>query len=104
MSKGLAPTSRDTAVASAPETPQTTDLSTDRNTESPVLAQNGDPQLLHRGSATPGKGAKQQTVIPIVDDASGQVSKAGDHDHNQALQQTATAAAVLKRVAALDRH
>jgi hypothetical protein len=42
-------------------------------------------------------------VIPI-DDASGQVSKAGDHDHDQALQQTATAAAVLKRLAALDRH
>lgn len=103
MSKGLAPTSSDTTVASVTETPQTTDFSTERNTESQVLPQSGGPQLLHRGSATPGKSAKQQTVIPI-DDASGQVSKAGDHDHNQALQQMATAAAVLKRVAALDRH
>jgi beta-lactamase regulating signal transducer with metallopeptidase domain len=103
LSKGLAPTSSDTTVASVTETPQTTDFSTERNTESQVLPQSGGPQLLHRGSATPGKSAKQQTVIPI-DDASGQVSKAGDHDHNQALQQMATAAAVLKRVAALDRH
>ena len=102
LAKGPATASSDTAIASASETAPATDLSTARNTESQVLAQNGGPQLLHRGSATPGKSAKQ-TVIPI-DDASGQVSKAGDHDHNQALQQTATAAAVLKRVAALDRH
>jgi hypothetical protein len=103
LSRGPAPTSSDTTVASITETPETTDFSTERNTESPVLAQTGGPQLLHRGSATPGKNAKQQTVIPI-DDAPGQVSKAGDHDHNQTLQQTATAAAVLKRISALDRH
>ncbi len=102
-SRGPAPPSSDTTVASVTETPQTTDFSTGRNTESPVLTPTGGPQLVHRGSATPGKSAKQQTVIPI-DDASGQVSKAGDHDHNQALQQTATAAAVLKRMSALDRH
>ena len=90
LSKGLAPTSSYTTVANVTETPQPTDFSTERNTESPVLNQSGGPQLLHRGAATPAKG-KQQTVIPI-DDASDQVSKAGDHDHNQALQQTATAA------------
>ena len=102
LSKGLAPTSSYTTVANVTETPQPTDFSTERNTESPVLNQSGGPQLLHRGAATPAKG-KQQTVIPI-DDASDQVSKAGDHDHNQALQQTATAAAVLKRLSALDRR
>jgi hypothetical protein len=42
-------------------------------------------------------------VIPI-DDPSGQTAKAGDHDHQQALQQTATVAAVLKRLSTFDHR
>ncbi len=64
-------------------------------------ANNTGPQLLHRGSA-PAKLSRQQTVIPI-DDPSG-TGKAGDREHQQALQQTATAAAVLKRLSTFDRH
>jgi hypothetical protein len=62
---------------------------------------NQGPQLLHRGEAS-AKPSRQQTVIPI-DDPSG-TGKAGDRDHQQALQQTATAAAVLKRLSTFDRH
>src|SRR5579859_1070394 len=61
----------------------------------PLAPTPGDagPQLLHRGSTAPAKVSSRQTVIPI-DDSSGQAAKGGDHDHQQALQQTATAAAI----------
>jgi hypothetical protein len=82
------------------ETAEPADLSTERIDGGPA-AQGGGPQLQHRGAS--GTGAKQQTVIPI-DDASGQAGKAGDHNHEQALQQSATAAAVLKRLSTFDHH
>ena len=68
----------------------------------PTLSDAG-PQLLHRGSTAPAKVSNRQTVIPI-DDSSGQAAKGGDHDHQQALQQTATAAAILKRLSAFDHR
>jgi beta-lactamase regulating signal transducer with metallopeptidase domain len=85
------------------ETPESPDSSAAQNND--VLAStqgDGGPQLVRRGS-TPGKASKQQIVIPI-DDVSGQAGKSGDHDHQQALQQTATAAAVLKRLSTFDHH
>jgi beta-lactamase regulating signal transducer with metallopeptidase domain len=85
------------------ETPEPPDSSAAQNKD--VLAStqgDGGPQLVRRGSA-PGKASKQQTVIPI-DDVSRQAGKSGDHDHEQALQQTATAAAVLKRLSTFDHH
>jgi beta-lactamase regulating signal transducer with metallopeptidase domain len=69
----------------------------------PSTPSDGGPQLLHRGSAVPVKALQQQTVVPI-DDPSGQTAKAGDHDHQQALQQAATAAAVLKRLSTFDHR
>jgi beta-lactamase regulating signal transducer with metallopeptidase domain len=93
----------DLSVANLSETPEPTDAFAARNTDASASTQsNGGPQLLHRGAA-PGKVSKQQTVIPI-NDASGQAGKAGDHDHQQALQQTATAAAVVKRLSTFDHH
>jgi beta-lactamase regulating signal transducer with metallopeptidase domain len=72
------------------------------NVSSSVQSSAG-PQLLHRGASAPGV-AKRQTVIPI-EDGSGQSVKGGDHDRNQAVQQTATAAAgLLKDLSSLDRH
>jgi beta-lactamase regulating signal transducer with metallopeptidase domain len=63
----------------------------------------GGPQLLHRGASAPAS-AGRQTVIPI-DDGPGQSTKGGDHADQQAVQQTATAAAgLLKTVSGLDRH
>jgi beta-lactamase regulating signal transducer with metallopeptidase domain len=69
---------------------------------SPTLSDSG-PQLLHRGSTASTKASSRQTVIPI-DDPSGQSAKGGDHDPQQALQQTATAAAILKRLSTFDHH
>jgi beta-lactamase regulating signal transducer with metallopeptidase domain len=72
---------------------------------SPSVPSGGGPQLLHRGSPASGKVAKQQTVLLTDSDASGQVSKSGDHDSKQALQQSATAAAGLyKQLSGLDRR
>jgi beta-lactamase regulating signal transducer with metallopeptidase domain len=100
LSRGLTPTRTDSSVASVSETAEPADLSTERIDGGPA-AQGGGPQLQHRGAS--GTGAKQQTVIQI-DDASGQAGKAGDHNHEQALQQSATAAAVLKRLSTFDHH
>lgn len=100
LSRGATATRTDSSVASLSETAQPTDLSTERTDGGPA-AQGGGPQLLHRGAS--GTGAKQQTVIQI-DDASGQGAKAGDHNHQQALQQSATAAAVLKQLSTFDHH
>ncbi len=92
------------SVANPNETPESVDSSTMPNAgaPSPTLS-DGGPQLLHRGSTPSGKLSSRQTVIPI-DDPSGQAAKGGDRDHQQALQQTATAAAMLKRLSTFDRH
>jgi BlaR1 peptidase M56 len=103
LSRTLTPASGDSSVANAGETPESTQSFASRNMDvSPSTQSDGGPHLLHRGSA-PGKASAQQTVIPI-DDSSGQSAKAGDHDHQQALQQTATAAAVLKRLSTFDHR
>jgi beta-lactamase regulating signal transducer with metallopeptidase domain len=103
LSQGATPAGADLSAANLSETPESTDVSAARNTDASASTQSdGGPQLLHRGAA-PGKASKQQTVIPI-DDASGQGGKSGDHDRQQALQQTATAAAVLKRLSTVDHH
>ncbi len=86
------------------EAAQASDFSTLRTAESSASPQTG-PQLLHRGSSAPSKGAKQQTVLLTDSDASGQVSKSGNRDSKQALQQSATAAAGLyKQLSGLDRR
>jgi beta-lactamase regulating signal transducer with metallopeptidase domain len=95
-------TSVDAAMATGNEA-QSTDVSAETRPADAASAQSGSPQLLHRGSPASGGAAKPQIVVPI-DDPSGQVAKPGDRDHDQALQQTATAAAVLKRISSLDRH
>jgi beta-lactamase regulating signal transducer with metallopeptidase domain len=81
--------------------------STDRKPEL-LSGQNGSgPQLLHRSGKTlaPDGSGKQQTVALVDTDASGQVSKNGDHDKKEALQQSVTAAAgIYKRLGAVDRH
>lgn len=100
LSRGSTATKTDSSVASLSETAQPTDLSTERTDGGPG-AQGGGPQLLHRAAS--GSGAKQQTVIQI-DDASGQGAEPGDHNHQQALQQSATAAAVLKQLSTFDHH
>ena len=103
LSRTLTPASGDSSVANAGETPESTESLAARNMDVSTSTQSdGGPHLLHRGSA-PGKASAQQTVIPI-DDSSGQSAKAGDHDHQQALQQSATAAAVLKRLSTFDRR
>jgi beta-lactamase regulating signal transducer with metallopeptidase domain len=62
------------------------------------------PQLLHRGSPASNRNTLQQTVVPIGD-PSGQTSKGGDHDGNQAVQQTATTAVgIYRRLSVVDRH
>ena len=92
------------SVANVSQTPESTVVSAPQNANiSASTAGDGGPQLLHRGSAAPAKASGQQIVIPI-DDPSGQTAKAGDHDHQQALQQTATAAAVLKRLSTFDHR
>jgi beta-lactamase regulating signal transducer with metallopeptidase domain len=101
--RAATPASAGLSVANLSETREFTDASAPRNTDASASTQSdGGPQLLHRGAA-PGKASRQQTVIAI-DDPSGQAGKAGDHDHQQALQQTATAAAVLKRLSTFDHH
>jgi beta-lactamase regulating signal transducer with metallopeptidase domain len=105
--KLLRTTSRASAglpVATPSEAPESPDSSTPpiAGVPSPTLT-DGGPQLLHRGSTASGKAASRQTVIPI-DDPSGQAAKRGDRDSQQALQQTATAAAILKRLSEFDRR
>jgi beta-lactamase regulating signal transducer with metallopeptidase domain len=92
------------SVATPSEVPESADSSTppSAGAASPTLS-DGGPQLLHRGSTASGKVASRQTVIPI-DDPSGQAAKGGDRDHQQTLQQTATAAAILKRLSEFDRR
>jgi hypothetical protein len=103
-SRALNPASRDSSPANGNETPETADFTTARTVDVSTPTQSdGGPKLQHRDATVPGKVSRQQTVIPI-DDASGQSAKAGDHDHQQALQQTATAAALLKRLSAFDRR
>jgi beta-lactamase regulating signal transducer with metallopeptidase domain len=84
--------------------PESADFSTPSNATapSPTLS-NGGPQLLHRGSTASTKISSRQTVIPI-DDPAGQTAKGRDGDHQQALQQTATAAAILNRLSTFDHH
>ena len=92
------------SVANVSQTPESTVISAPQNVNiSAATPGDGVPRLLHRGSATPAKALSQQAVIPI-DDPSGQTAKAGDNVHQQALQQTATAAAVLKRLSSFDRR
>jgi hypothetical protein len=100
-----APSAPAAAVASLSSATDPDDLLPERVTENPSrsLTTTG-PQLLHRGSPPSNRDALQQTVVPI-DDPSGQTSKGGDHDRNQALQQTATTAAgIYKRLSVVDRH
>jgi beta-lactamase regulating signal transducer with metallopeptidase domain len=102
--RALKPATRDSSPANGNETPEPADLTTARDVDVSAHKQNdGGPQLLHRDATAPGKVSRQQTVIPI-DDASGQSAKAADHDHQQALQQTATAAALLKRLSTFDHR
>jgi len=92
------------SVANVSQTPESTVVSAPQNANiSSSTQSDGGPHLLHRGSAAPAKASSQQVVIPI-NDPSGQTAKAGDHDHQQALQQTATAAAVLKRLSTFDHR
>jgi hypothetical protein len=88
------------------EAAQSSDFSTLRTAEEGSSSpQSGRPQLLHRGSPASGNGSKQQTVLLTDSDASGQVSKSGNRDSKQALQQSATAAAGLyKQLSGLDRR
>jgi beta-lactamase regulating signal transducer with metallopeptidase domain len=103
LSRGESLASAPLPVANVSQTPDSTDFPAPGNADISASTQgDGGPQLLHRGSAAPAKAARQ-TVIPI-DDASGQTSKAGDHDHQKALQQTATAVSVLKRLSTFDRR
>jgi beta-lactamase regulating signal transducer with metallopeptidase domain len=100
--RGLGTGRAGASVASFSQKPESTMSSAPQSAViSASTPSDGGPQLLHRGSAA--KASGQQTVIPI-DDPSGQNTKAGDHDHQQALQQTATAAAVLKRLSTFDHH
>jgi hypothetical protein len=66
------------------------------------------PQLLHRPSAsvaTPGNGAKSQTVALTDTDASGQAVKSGDHATKQAVEQSAaTALGLYQQLSTVDHH
>jgi beta-lactamase regulating signal transducer with metallopeptidase domain len=79
--------------------------STAPNTDGSSRAQSDvGPHLLHRGSPDSGTDTKPQTVI-LIDDSSGQTSKAGDRDRKQALQQSAAAAlGIYKGLSDFDRH
>ena len=92
------------AVASILDQSQEVDIPAESGmNDSSSVQSSAGPQLVRRGASAAGA-AKRQTVIPI-DDGSGQSVKGGDHDRNQAVQQTATAAAgLLKDLSSLDRH
>ena len=104
------PSASNAAVASLDRTESTQPISafsTDRKPDLPSVQNGSGPQLLHRSGKTPapnGSG-KQQTVALVDKDASGQISKSGDNDKKEALQQSVTAAAgIYKRLGAVDRH
>jgi beta-lactamase regulating signal transducer with metallopeptidase domain len=111
-----APGNAGAAIASLSQTERaepTTDFPADSNIEGSFSVQGSEgPQLIHRGSAASGKsaghdsdGAKQQSVALLDPDSSGLAGKSGDQNRKQALQQTATAAAAIyKRLSAVDRH
>jgi hypothetical protein len=102
--RGASLASAGVSVATVSKTPEPTVVSAPENAEISVSTPgDGGPQLLHRGSAAPAKASARQTVIPI-DDPSGQIAKAGDNGHQQALQQTATVAAALKRLSTFDHR
>jgi beta-lactamase regulating signal transducer with metallopeptidase domain len=102
--RGASLPSAGVSVANVSQTPEPTVVSGPENAEISVSTPgDGGPQLLHRGSAAPAKASARQTVIPI-DDPSGQIAKAGDNGHQQALQQTATVAAALKRLSTFDHR
>jgi beta-lactamase regulating signal transducer with metallopeptidase domain len=104
IARGPTLASAQVSVANVSQMPESTVVSAPQSANiSASTPGDGGPQLLHRGSAAPAKASRQQILIPI-DDPSGQTVKAGDHDHQQALQQTATAAAVLKRLSTFDRR
>ena len=82
-------------------------FSTDRKPDLPSGQNGSGPQLLHRSGKTlaPDGSGKQQTVALVDTDASGQISKNGDRDKKEAIQQSVTAAAgIYKRLGAVDRH
>jgi hypothetical protein len=63
------------------------------------------PQLLHRGSSAPDTNARQQIFVVPIGDTSGKMSKGGDNDRSQAVQQTATTAAgIYQQLSSVDRH
>lgn len=103
--KPLAASAPAATVASLSPATEPEDLSPERATgDSSQSPSATGPQLLHRGSPASNRNAKQQTVVPI-NDPSGQTSKSRDHDRNQAVQQTASAAAgIYRRLSDLDRH
>jgi beta-lactamase regulating signal transducer with metallopeptidase domain len=102
--RGATPASASLSVANPSEAPESADSSVPPNAGAPSpTVGDGGPQLLHRGSAGSTKASSRQTVIPI-DDPSGQSAKGGDHDPQQALQQTAAAAAILKRLSTFDHR
>jgi hypothetical protein len=108
------PTSSDIVVAGAEQTEALQPFVTPspgHESMAPSSTQNGSgPQLLRRSSASGnpsahGNDTKQQSVAFVDTDASGQISKAGDHGKTQALQQSVTAAAgIYRRLGAVDRH
>jgi beta-lactamase regulating signal transducer with metallopeptidase domain len=108
----LVPTSGNVADASSSKAGATEPIATlpaAHGTVGPSTQQSSGPQLLHRSqSAGAGHNSapKQQTVVLIDGDDSGQIVKTGDHDRKQALQQSITAAAgIYKRLGAVDdRH
>lgn len=111
LSRYPVPTSRNAAMGNSSETGPTESVATlpaDLKVENSSAQQSSGPQLLHRSQstgATHSNGAKQQTVALIDGDDSGQISKTGDHDRKQALQQTVTAAAgIYRRLGEVDRH
>jgi beta-lactamase regulating signal transducer with metallopeptidase domain len=110
LSSSAVPTRRDPVVASVSQTdaPQPVVIpSAEHEAAGPSSTQNGaGPQLLRRSSSASGsKSSKQQSVALVDTDASGQIGKTGDHNKKQALQQSVTAAAAIyKRLGAVDRH
>ena len=87
-------------------------FSVDRKVEGPWSTEKtSGPQLLRRSpspdnpSASNRDATKHQAVVLVDTDASGQISKTGDRDRKQALQQSVTAAAgIYKRLGTIDRH
>ncbi len=108
--RSMAATVASVSQSEASQFTQPTPDATSRKVEGTSPPSSGPgPRLFRRAlpSATPGNnGAKQQTVTLIDPGASGQVSKPGDQNRKQALQQSATAAVgIYKRLSSVvDRH